>query len=54
VYAPNACQGLSGAVPKETLLAENGLLAWYALWQARSRLTVDRLEQLAALKTDEG
>jgi hypothetical protein len=37
------------------LLLENGLFAKYGLWQARRRRrTVDRLEQLAAQKTDRG
>ena len=52
VYAPHTSKGFVAPPRKKLLLVSNGLFAKYGLWQARRRGTAERLEQLAAKKTD--
>jgi hypothetical protein len=47
VYAPHTAKGFVAPPRKNLLLASNGLLAKYGLWQARRQGTAARLEQLS-------
>jgi hypothetical protein len=48
VYAPHTTRGFVAPPRKRLLLASNGLLAKYGLWQARRQGTAARLAQLAS------
>jgi hypothetical protein len=47
VYAPHTSKGFVAPPVKKILLASNGLLAKYGVWQARRQGTAERLDRLA-------
>ena len=49
-YAPHTSKGFVAPPSKSLLLASNGLLAKFGLWQARRHGTAERLERLATEK----